>query len=87
MRASIGLLGGVVMLFVGWQALGMAATSAEQSVVNNSTQAAQDAYNMSEGIIGGLGEGGMQVLGIAAPAVFVLLALGVLLVAARGGGR
>jgi len=87
MRYSIGLLGGLVTLFVGWQALGMAATNAQTAVANNSTQMAKDAYNMSEGIFSGVGQSGVSTLGIAVPAVFVLLALGVLLVAARGGGR
>jgi nucleoside recognition membrane protein YjiH len=86
MRASIALLGGIVMLFVGWQALGTAATNSESAAQAGSNQSAA-AWNMSEAIYSGLGEAAGPSIVWMGVAAFILVACGVLVAAARGGGR
>jgi len=85
MRASIGLLGGIVVLFIGIQALGQAGKSAEPAV-NNSSVSTQAAYNMSTGIFEGIGAAASPAIVWGGIAAFILIALG-LLVFATGGGR
>jgi len=86
MRATVGLLGAVAVLFVGWQALGQAAKSAEPVAVTNGTNESAAAYNMSTGIFEGLGQTFAPALGWVAPIAVVVIALGMLF-ALTGGGR
>jgi len=86
MRASMGLLGAVVVLFVGWQALGTAADQAYAPAVTNGTNDSAAVWNMSTGIFEGIGATASPAIVWGGVAAFILLALG-LLVAVQGGGR
>lgn len=89
MRASVALLGGIVVLFTGWQFLGQAADQSRDAAVTNGTNGSAAAYNMSTGIYEGVGAAapGMVVWG--GVAAVVLISCGLLLRGAhgRGGGR
>lgn len=86
MRTSVALLGGIVILFVGWQALGTAADNSEQAA-QNGTNSSSAAWNMSESIYSGLGEAAGPAIVWMGVGAFVLVSCGVLVVAAGGGGR
>lgn len=83
-RASVAILGGITMLFVGFIAVSNAAQSAQPNAMNGS-QNAQDAYNATEGVFNGLGQAmgpGVVWMGVAA---FVMIALGYLYLASQSG--
>ena len=85
-RASMALLGGVVVLFLGWQALGIAAEGARETAVVNGTNESAAVWNMSTGIFEGVGAAASPAIVWGGVAAFILLALG-LLIAVQGGGR
>jgi hypothetical protein len=85
-RASMALLGGVVVLFLGWQALGIAAEGARETAVVNGSNESAAVWNMSTGIFEGIGAAASPAIVWGGVAAFILLALG-LLVAVQGGGR
>lgn len=84
MRASVTILLGTVILFVGTRAI---SESAQQNEAP-SNQSAQDAQTMAEGVFegilgGGAGEG-IVWFGVAA---IIMIALGILVASYQGGGR
>ena len=85
-RASMALLGGVVVLFLGWQALGTAAEGSYAPAVTNGTNESAAAWNMTTGVFEGIGAAASPAIVWGGVAAFILLALG-LLVAVQGGGR
>lgn len=87
MRSSVALLGGIVTLFVGWQALGTAADNSQSAAVQNGTNSSAAAWNMSESIYSGLGEAAGPSIVWMGVGSLILIACGTLVVAARGGGR
>jgi len=83
-RASVAILGGISMLFVGFIAVSNAAQSSESNAMNSS-QNAQDAYNATEGVFNGLGQAmapGVVWMGVAA---FIMISLGYLYLASQSG--
>jgi hypothetical protein len=82
----MGLLGGVVVLFVGWQALGIAAERSRDAAVVNGTNESAAAWNMSTGVFEGIGAAASPAIVWGGVAAFILLSLG-LLIAVQGGGR
>jgi hypothetical protein len=77
MRAVVGLLGGVVMLFIGFQAFNQAAVSTRDTAVVNGTNSSAAAWNMSTGVLQGAGQAGSGIVWAAIGGV-VLIALGIL---------
>jgi len=82
----MGLLGGVVILFVGWFGLSQAAQQSYDRAVINGTNASANAWNMSTGVFEGIGAAASPAMVYGGVAAFILIALGVL-VAVSGGGR
>ena len=85
MRASIALLGGTSILFVGIFAISNAAQSSESTALSASNESA-NAYNATTGITEGITQAagpGIVWMGVAA---FIVIALGYLVVSS-GRGR
>lgn len=87
MRASIGLLGGIVVLFIGVIGIGRSADLAYKPAVTNGSNASASAYNMSVGVFEGLGTAAAPGVVWAGVAAFVILSLGFLVAVSNGGGR
>lgn len=87
MRLSIGVLGGIVLLFIGIFAINESAEQAYEPAVTNGSNASASAYNTSEAVLQGVTNATVSYLVYAAVAAFILVSLGILLVASRGGGR
>lgn len=85
MRTSIALLGGISILFVGFQAIAEAAGNSKD-VAYSAGNGSAAAYNMSEGVFHGLGTAGGSIVWMAV-AAFILVACGLLVLAKPGGGR
>lgn len=85
MRVSVAMGMAISVLFVGVIAISEAAQQSEQRAMNASNSSAR-AYNVSVDVFGGVGQTGEGIVwfGIAA---IVLVALGILVVAGRSGGR
>jgi hypothetical protein len=87
MRATVAILTGISVLFVGVIAMNDAAESAYEPAVINGTNESAAAYNVSQQTfnqLGVAGGDGIVWMGIAA---IILLALGLLVVASNRGGR
>lgn len=83
-RASVAILGGISMLFVGFIAVSTAAQSSESNALSSGNNSA-DAYNATEQVFNGLGQAmgpGVVWMGIAA---IILISLGYLVVASNSG--
>lgn len=87
MRISIGILGGIVLLFVGIFAINESAEQAYEPAVTNGSNASASAYNTSEAVIQGVAQSTTPYLVYAGVAAFILVSLGILLVASQRGGR
>lgn len=87
MRASVGLLGGITILFVGIFAIGRSADLAYEPAVANGTENTSAAYNMSQGVFEGLGQVAAPGVVWAGVAAFILLSLALLYLVGTGGGR
>lgn len=77
MRSVVGLLGGVVLLFIGFQAFNQAAVNTKDVAVTNGTNATSASWNMTTGVLQGGGQAGSGIV-FAAVGGVVLIALGVL---------
>ena len=77
MRGTVGLLGGVVLLFIGFQAFNQAAVQTEDTAVTNGTNATGSAWNMTTGVLQGAGQAGSGIVWAAIAGV-VIIALGIL---------
>jgi hypothetical protein len=85
MRATVGILGGISVLFVGFYGLQEQASQTQDAAVTNGTNASASAYNTTTEVFGGLGQAagpGVVWMGIAA---VILIALGFLVVAGNSG--
>lgn len=87
MRKSIGLLGGIVVLFIGIVGIGRSADLAYAPAVTNGSNESAAAYNMSVGIFEGVGATASPAIVWAGVAAFVVLALALLVAVGSGGGR
>lgn len=87
MRASVGLLGGIVVLFVGIIGIGRSANLAYEPAVANGTAGSASAYNMSRGVFEGLGQAAAPSIVWGGVAAFVVLALAFLVIVGTRGGR
>lgn len=86
MRASVGLLGGAVILFLGITAVSESAQQSHDAAVINGTNSTASAWNMTDQVFTGIGQAASPAIVYGGAAAFVLLALG-LAVAVSGGGR
>jgi len=77
MRSVVGLLGGVVILFIGFQAFNQAAVNTRDTAVVNGTNSSAAAWNMTTGVLQGSGQAGSGIV-FAAVGGVVIVALGVL---------
>jgi len=85
MRASIGLLGGITVLFVGFYGLSEQAQQTQDAAVTNGTNSTASAFNSTSTVFDGIGQAfgpGIVWMGVAA---LILIALGFLLAAGRNG--
>ena len=85
MRATVGILGGISVLFVGFMGLAEQAGQTEDAAVTNGTNSSAEAFNATTEVFGGLGQAagpGIVWMGIAA---VILIALGFLVVAGNSG--
>lgn len=85
MRTVVAVLGGIVMLFVGFFGLNQLARDTRDVAVTNGTNSTASAYNMTTGVFEGAGQamsGGVVWMGVGA---IVLVALGFLVVAGNSG--
>jgi len=85
MRTSVGLLGGVIMLFVGIRGLSLAGQRSKDHAYSSSNASAE-AWNTTDAIFSGVGEGAFGGWALAALAAFFLVAVALTLTAARSGG-
>ena len=85
MRTSVGLLGGVIMLFVGLRGLSLAGQRSQDHAYNSSNASAE-AWNTTSQIFSGVGEGAFGGWALMAIAAFLLIATATALTAARSGG-
>lgn len=86
MRASVGILGGITMLFVGFYGLSEASSQTRDVAVTNGTNASASAFNTTNEVIGGLGQVASPAVVWMGVAAFILVVLG-FLVAAGNSGR
>lgn len=86
MRASVGILGGISMLFVGFYGLSEMASQTEDPAVTNGTNATGSAFNTTSEVLGGIGQAASPAIVWMGVAAFILVALG-FLVAAGNSGR
>lgn len=84
MRTTVAALGAITILFVGLTGVSESAQQVKPTL--NSTTANQT-YNMSVGVFGGVSEGTATALPWFGVAAIVLVALGLLVVAGKSGGR
>jgi hypothetical protein len=85
MRATVGILGGISVLFVGFYGLQEQASQTQDAAVTNGTNASASAYNTTSAVFDGLGQAagpGIVWMGVAA---VILVALGFLVVAGNSG--
>ena len=85
MRSSIGILGGISILFVGFYGLSEQAQQTEDVAVANGTNSTASAFNSTTEVFGGIGQAfgpGVVWMGIAA---VILIVLGFLLAAGNSG--
>jgi len=85
MRSSIGILGGISVLFVGFYALSEQASQVRDPAVTNGTNSSSSAFNSSSAVFEGVGQAfapGVVWMGVAA---IILIALGYLLAAGNSG--
>lgn len=85
MRTSVGLLGGVIMLFVGIRGLSLAGQRSQDHAYNSSNASAE-AWNTTDAVFSGIGEGAFGGWALIAIAAFLLIAVALTLTAARSGG-
>lgn len=86
-RASIGILGGITMLFVGWIALNEAADNSYDAAVTNGTNSSEMAWNLGQTMFEGVGVGLSEAVVWFGVAAFILISAGFLVSVAGGGGR
>jgi len=85
MRASIGILGGISILFIGFYGLSEQASQTRDAAVANGTNSSASAFNSTSAVFDGLGQAfapGLVWMGVAA---VILIALGFLLAAGNSG--
>lgn len=85
MRTSVALLGGISILFVGFFAIAEGANQSRDSAVTNGTNASEAAWNMADGVFGGIGQAagpGIVWMGIGA---VILVFLGFLVYVGSSG--
>lgn len=85
MRTLLAVGIAVVMLFAGYQALGMQAAQVEDAATTNGTNQSEAAWNMSNQIFEGSGEALAPALVWMGVAAVVLVSLGILAGAYQGG--
>jgi hypothetical protein len=85
MRTSVGILGGITVLFVGFMALAESAGQT-QSTAYGAGDSASSAWNMTNQIFAGAGEAAAPAIVWMGVGAFILVALGLLL-AGAGGAR
>lgn len=85
MRTSVGILGGIIVLFVGFMALAESAGQT-QSTAYGAGDSASSAWNMTNQVFAGAGEAAAPAIVWAGVAAFILVALG-FLYTATGGAR
>lgn len=84
MRTTVGVLLGAVMMFVGIIALSENSQQVEDTALNNSNASA-DALNVTNDVIGGVGQAGGQAIVWMGIGAIIVGALGVLVYAGRSG--
>ena len=87
MRASVAILGGISILFVGVIAISNGAQEAYDPAVTNGTNETAAAYNATEGVFEGITTAGGDAVVWMGVAAFILIALGLLYMAVPGRGR
>jgi len=85
MRTSVGLLGGIIILMVGIRGLSLAGQRSQDHAYNSSN-ASSEAWNTTDAIFSGVGEGAFGGWALMAIAAFMLVAVALTLTAARSGG-
>jgi len=87
MRATVAILTGISVLFVGVFALNDAAKDAYDPAVVNGTNETAAAYNTSQQVFNQMGQTGADAVVWMGVAAIILLSLGLLVGASRSGGR
>lgn len=88
MRTIVAVILAFSILILGFQAVGIQMDSADTHIAEtNTTNATDDAYNISSGVYEAVGEAGSQAVPWVGVAAIVLVSLGFLAFAWRGGGR
>lgn len=85
-RASVAVLGGISILFLGLNALGEAAQQSESTAINQSN-ATHDAWNLSTDFYTAFGQTTGDIAAWGGAAAFVLITLGLLYYTTQQGGR
>lgn len=85
MRTVVAVLGGIVMLFVGWFGLSEAAQQTQDTAVTNGTNATGAAYNATTGIFEGLGATAGPAIVWMGIGAAIIVALGFLVIAGNSG--
>lgn len=84
-RSTLGILGGITMLFIGVIAVSQAAQQSESTAMN-STNGGAAAWNATTGVVEGLGQAAGPAVVYGGVAAVILIACG-LLYAATAGAR
>lgn len=85
MRTTVATLGGIVMLFVGFIGLNQMATGTQDIAVTNGTNQSSAAWNMTTGIVDGIGQAGGGAIVFMGVAAVIVISLGYLVVAGSSG--
>lgn len=85
MRSSVGVLGGITVLFVGVYGLSEAASQTRDPAVTNGTNSTASAWNSTTAVLDGVGQAFSPALVWMGVAAIVLIALGFLIAAGNSG--
>jgi hypothetical protein len=85
MRSIIGILGGIVTLFVGYLGLSEAAQQSQDAAVTNGTNASASAYNATNAVVDGIGQAASPAVVWMGIGAIILVALAVLVTAGSSG--
>lgn len=85
-RATLGILGAITMLFIGIVAVSTAAQQSESRAMN-STNGGAEAWNATTGIVEGVGQAAGPAVVYGGIAAIILIVCGLLVMASRSGGR
>lgn len=85
MRSVVAILGSIVLLFVGYQAMAEGASQSKDAAVTNGTNSSQAAWNMSTGVFDGVGQAAGPAVVWMGIGAFILICLGFLVYAGSSG--